>query len=135
MLSKGGKRMARWGMAVVYGVTTIFLFTMIVSLFLTLLLKLTSYQESSLQWLINVCAFFAVFCGGFIAGGKGKERGWILGGATSLFFTLIVYLFQFLGLEQTFSLEQWGYHTGFLVTAMLGGMIGVNIASSRSRSS
>jgi putative membrane protein (TIGR04086 family) len=127
--------MVRWGKAIAYGVTTIFLLAIVISFLLALILKLTNYQESSLQWFINVCAFFAVFFGGLIAGGKGKERGWILGGATSLLFTLIVYLFQFLGLEQAFSVEQWGYHAGFLITAMVGGMIGVNIASSRSRNS
>ncbi|MGG6431090.1 TIGR04086 family membrane protein [Anoxybacillus sp. D401a] len=120
--------------AILHGVVTIFISAIICSFIFALLLKLTSYDETSLQWIIHGLAFLSLFFGGFIAGGKGKERGWMLGGATSIIFTTIIFLFQFLGMNQMFSLEQWGYHAGFLITAMVGGMIGVNVATSKSRS-
>ena len=120
--------------AIFYGVITIFISAIICSFIFALLLKLTSYDETSLRWVMHVLAFLSLFFGGLIAGGKGKVRGWLLGGATSIIFTTIIFLFQFLGMNQMFSLEQWGYHAGFLITAMVGGMIGVNVATSKSRS-
>lgn len=120
--------------AIFHGVITIFTSAIICSFIFALLLKLTNYDETSLRWVMHGLAFLSLFFGGFIAGGKGKARGWMLGGATSAIFTTIIFLFQFLGMDQTFSGEQWGYHIGFLITAMIGGMIGVNVATSRSRS-
>ncbi|MCX8002242.1 MAG: TIGR04086 family membrane protein, partial [Anoxybacillus mongoliensis] len=119
--------------AIFHGVITIFISAILCSFIFALLLKLTSYDETSLQWVMHVLAFLSLFFGGFIAGGKGKTRGWMLGGATGIIFTTIIFLFQFLGMDRTFSIEQWGYHAGFLVTAIIGGMIGVNVATSRSR--
>ncbi|MGJ7035105.1 TIGR04086 family membrane protein [Anoxybacillus eryuanensis] len=120
--------------AIFHGVITIFISSILCSFIFALLLKLTNYDETSLQWVMHVLAFLSLFFGGFIAGGKGKTRGWMLGGATGIIFTTIIFLFQFLGMDRTFSIEQWGYHAGFLVTAIIGGMIGVNVATSRSRS-
>ncbi|WP_461200242.1 TIGR04086 family membrane protein [Anoxybacillus sp. TBDG-1] len=120
--------------AIFHGVITIFISAVLCSFIFALLLKLTNYDETSLQWVMNGLAFLSLFFGGFIAGGKGKARGWMLGGATGAIFTIIIFLFQFLGMDQTFSIEQWGYHAAFLVTAIIGGMIGVNVATSRSRS-
>ncbi|MBB5324816.1 putative membrane protein (TIGR04086 family) [Anoxybacillus tepidamans] len=123
--------MVRFGKAIVYGVVTIFLLASIISLLLSLFLKWTDVQESSLTWVIFAGSLLSVFIGGFVAGGKGKEKGWLMGGTTSALFTFIVFLFQFLGLEQSFSTKQWMYHLGFFVVAMLGGMMGVNMSSAR----
>ncbi|MBA2873624.1 TIGR04086 family membrane protein [Thermaerobacillus caldiproteolyticus] len=124
--------MTRLGKAIVYGIVTIFLLAAIVSFFLSLMMKFTSIEESSLTWMIFTSSLLSMFIGGFVAGGKGKEKGWLMGGATGVLFTVIVLLFQFLGLEQSFSLKQWLYHLGFLAAAMLGGVLGVNITASRS---
>jgi putative membrane protein (TIGR04086 family) len=126
--------MARFGKAIVYGVVTIFLLSFVISLLLSLLLKWTDVSESSLTWVIFAGSIVSVFIGGFVAGGKGKEKGWLVGGTTSILFTLLVFLFQFLGLEQPFSAAQWLYHLAFLAAAMVGGIMGVNIASTRGRS-
>lgn len=123
--------MARFGKAVAYGVVTIFLLASIVSLLLSLLLKWTDVQESSLTFVIFACSLLSVFIGGVVAGGKGKERGWLIGGATGACFTCIIFLFQFLGMEKAFSTQQWLYHLGFLAVAIIGGIMGVNFSSSR----
>jgi putative membrane protein (TIGR04086 family) len=129
---KGGEGMTRLGKAIVYGIVTIFLLAAIISLILSLIVKFTNVQESSLTWVIFASSLLSMFISGLVAGGKGKEKGWFIGGATSVVFTFIVFLFQFLGLEQPFSMQQWLYHLGFLAAAILGGIIGVNISSSRS---
>ncbi|HZG60651.1 MAG TPA: TIGR04086 family membrane protein [Anoxybacillus sp.] len=125
--------MARLGKAVLYGVTTIFVLALIVSFVLSLILKFTNASEDTFAWVAFTCSLISVFIGGFVAGGKGKEKGWLVGGFTSILFTLLVFLFQFLGVDKLFTVQQWLYHLSFLITAMCGGIIGVNISTSRNQ--
>ncbi|KZZ86142.1 hypothetical protein AS29_002495 [Bacillus sp. SJS] len=119
----------KWGKAILSGLVAIFAAALAISLIFSLLLKFTGMTESSIRWILLALSFITLFIGGFIAGGKGKERGWILGGITALCFTLIILLFQFLGFGSTLKPMQFLYHAGFLAMAMLGGMIGVNMSS------
>lgn len=121
----------KWGKAILYGLITIFVIALVTSLVFSLLLKFTSLTESSITWLLLGLSVLAMFIGGFVAGGNGKEKGWLVGGVTALLYSLIIFLFQFLGYGQIFSMEQTMYHGGFLVVAMVGGVFGVNLASSR----
>ncbi|WP_210366775.1 TIGR04086 family membrane protein [Bacillus sp. REN3] len=116
------------GKSILYGVMAIFALAIVSSLIFSLLLRFTSLQESSLQYVMSTISFLSIFVGGFITGGKGKQKGWLIGGATGLFYTLIIFLFQFLGYDHTFSIEQVIYHVCYILTAMMGGILGVNIA-------
>lgn len=121
----------RWGKAIMHGLLTIFAMALIISLIISLLLKFTGLTEGTLKWVMVALSFLTLFIGGFVSGGKGKEKGWLIGGITSLLFTLIIILFQFLGLGSSFTLSQAAFHGGFMLTAMLGGMMGVNLSSSK----
>ncbi|WP_318153041.1 TIGR04086 family membrane protein [Metabacillus arenae] len=114
-----------------FGLLTIFIMALAVSFIFSLILKFTGLTEESISWMIKALSFIAVFIGGFVAGGKGKERGWMIGGITALSYTIIVFLFQYLGFGKVFTLEQTMYHAGFLATAMLGGVAGVNLTTSK----
>ncbi|MCM3002616.1 TIGR04086 family membrane protein [Priestia koreensis] len=118
-------------MAIVVGVTTIFTIAVLTSLILSLILKFTSLEESSMKWAILIISFLSVFIGGFVAGGKGKAKGWLLGAVTGFLYSFVVFLIQFLGYSQSFSSSQMLFHLGFLGVAVLGGMMGVNLTSSR----
>lgn len=121
--------MRKMGIAMVYGVIAIFTIVIVSSLLLSLLLRFTSVQESSLTWVILGVSFIALFAGGFVSGGKGKERGWLIGGGTGVLYSIIVFLVQFLGYDATFSTEQLMYHVGFLAAAIIGGIFGVNMTT------
>ncbi|WP_084360952.1 TIGR04086 family membrane protein [Neobacillus fumarioli] len=122
-----------FGTSVLYGLIFIFAFAAICSLIISLILKFTSTRESSLQYIITVISFIALFGGGFLSGGKRKEKGWLIGGATGLIYSLIVFLFQYLGYDKLFDAEQIIYHICYILIAMMGGILGVNL-SSNSRS-
>jgi putative membrane protein (TIGR04086 family) len=128
---KGGTGMVRLGKAVLYGVATIFVLALIVSFVLSIILKFTNASEATFAWVAFTCSLISFFVGGFVAGGKGKEKGWLVGGFTSILFTLLIFLFQFLGVDKLFTAQQWLYHLAFLIAAMCGGVIGVNISASR----
>ncbi|MDQ0231508.1 TIGR04086 family membrane protein [Metabacillus malikii] len=122
----------KWGKAILYGLTTIFVIALITSLIFATLLKFTDLSESSITWLLLGISILAVFIGGFVAGGNGKEKGWLVGGITALLYSCIIFLFKFLGYGQLFTMEEMLYHGGFLLAAMVGGVFGVNLAASRS---
>lgn len=117
--------------AILYGVITTFVIVLTSSIVLSLLLRFTKIQESSLTWVILTLSFLALFIGGFVSGGKGKQKGWLVGGGTGMLFTLLVFLVQFLGYQSSFSIEQMSYHIGYIIIAVLGGVIGVNMTGKR----
>ncbi len=123
----------QFGLAVLYGLATILIFATVCSLISAFILKFSSVQESSLQVVITAVSFISLFIGGFISGGKGKEKGWMLGGATGLLNSIILFLFQYLGLNSLFNKEQLIYHTCFILIAMMGGILGVNLTTSKTR--
>ncbi|MFE8703484.1 TIGR04086 family membrane protein [Cytobacillus sp. FJAT-54145] len=122
-----------YGSAILFGVISIFTLAIITSLIFSFILRFTSAQESSLQFIITAVSFVTLFVGGFISGGKGKQKGWLLGGLTGLVYSLIIFLFQYLGYDRLFNMEQIIYHTCFILTAMMGGILGVNMTTSKTR--
>lgn len=119
------------GISILYGIVSIFLVAVISSLIFSLILRFTSTQESSLQFIITAVSFISLFVGGFISGGKGKAKGWLLGGGTGILYSLIIFLFQYLGHNSLFSVEQVIYHTCYMLVAMMGGILGVNMTTSK----
>ncbi|WP_308302329.1 TIGR04086 family membrane protein [Bacillus sp. V5-8f] len=119
----------KMGTAILYGVSTIFILFIITSLIFATLLRFTNITESSLAYVIMAGSFITMFIGGFISGGKGKKQGWMLGGGTGLLYMLIVLSYQYLGNDSLFSLREWIYQGCFVITAMMGGVLGVNLSS------
>lgn len=124
----GGIQLKNGIKAISFGLLFIFLIIVIVGFVLSLLLQFSNLTEQSLQWVTTIVTFLALFIGGFIAGGKGKEAGWLLGGLTGLGFVIIVFLIQFLGFNSNYDISQLYYHIGYLLIATLGGVIGVNMS-------
>lgn len=122
------------GSAVLFGTLVIFILAIISSLLFAFLLRFTSLQEASVQYIISAISFISIFMGGFISGGRGKQKGWMIGGLTGIVYSLIVFLYQFLGLDSLFNFEQIIYHICYILIAMMGGILGVNM-SGKSRNS
>ncbi|WP_238533136.1 TIGR04086 family membrane protein [Bacillus methanolicus] len=110
------------------------MFAIISSFIFSLILRFTSAQESGIEMIVTIISFISLFIGGFISGGKGKQKGWLLGGLTGLLYSIIVFLFQFLGFDSLFTWKQLIYHVCYVLVAMMGGILGVNL-SSKSRNS
>lgn len=121
--------MKNFAVSIIYGLMTILVFAVLSSLIFSLILYFSNTQEQSVSLLITIISFFAVFFGGFISGGKRKQKGWVIGGATGILYSLILLSYQFLGHSSLFSLEQLIYHICYILTATMGGVLGVNILS------
>lgn len=112
-----------------YGWIVVLGLILISSFILALLLRFTAFNDPTLSWIAFAIGLLALFIGGFIAGVKGKAKGWVIGAITGCGFTLLTFLVQYLGYHHGFSLEQSLHHGGYILAALLGGVIGVNIAS------
>jgi putative membrane protein (TIGR04086 family) len=121
----------RMGKGILYGFIAICLMFLFFSFFFSVLIKSTNMTETSLSTVLLITSFIIMFIGGFLSGVKGKENGWLIGGATGTVFILLLFLIKFLGFGSSFSGSQLMFHTGFIGTCILGSIIGVNIASNK----
>jgi len=113
--------------ALIYGWIFILVFLFVGSFILALILQFTAISQSMLTWIAFSVGLLILFIGGLITGMKGKMKGWIFGGITGAGFTVFVFLIQYLGYQNGFSLEQIIHHSAYILAAMFGGMIGVNL--------
>ncbi|MFC4388380.1 TIGR04086 family membrane protein [Gracilibacillus marinus] len=114
--------------SIFFGWIGIIFVILLASIVLTLLLRFTSLGESTLNLVTLFISFLALFTGGFIAGIKAKKKGIVVGALTSLAFSLFVFFYRYLGLNIGFSITEFVHHSAYLLLAMLGSIIGVNIS-------
>ncbi len=114
--------------SVLYGWIGVVVVLFIASIVLTLLLRFTSLGESTLELATLFISFIALFTGGLIAGLKAKHKGILVGSITSLLFTFIVFCYRFLGLHLGFSVVELVNHIAYLLLAIIGAIIGVNLS-------
>ena len=114
-------------LALFYGWIFVFTIIFVSSIVIALLLRFTTFNEPTLSWVTLIIGFIALFIGGIVAGLRSKARGWMIGGMIGLGFTLIIFFIQYLGYKQSFSLGQSLHHVGYILSALLGGILGVNM--------
>ncbi|MCA0992579.1 MULTISPECIES: TIGR04086 family membrane protein [Bacillales] len=115
------------------GLLAIIVIVLATSVLFSLILRFSSVSEKGISPLIIVATVIAFFIGGFISGGKGGERGWLLGGGTACMYIMLLFLIQYLGYRVNMNLEQLLYHAGYGLICILGGIIGVNVKGGKHR--
>lgn len=113
--------------ALMYGWVFVLGFIIVASFILALILQFADMSGWMLSWVAFGVGLLALFIGGMVTGIKGKSKGWVFGGMTGAGFTLFVFLVQYLGYQNGFSVEQLLHHSGYIIAAVFGGMIGVNM--------
>lgn len=117
--------------AIVYGWIVILVLILMASMLLSVFIRYTSISEFTLSYLALIIALVILFIGGLAAGVKGKENGWFIGGCTGAGFTLLTFLIQFLGYNTMFSVQQLIFHLTYILAAIVGSIIGVNVAAKK----
>jgi putative membrane protein (TIGR04086 family) len=118
----------RLGVAVLFGLGTLLALAALTSLIIAMLLKMTELDEANLAITIMILAIISMIIAGFISGLKAKVRGWFAGGATGVAYSVLVFLFNYLGHSQGLSSENMLYQLGLIASSMIGGIFGVNAA-------
>ncbi|MGM8212975.1 TIGR04086 family membrane protein [Virgibacillus sp. W0430] len=117
--------------ALVYGWIVVLGLVLISSVTLAFLLRFTSLNEPMVSYVTLAIGLISLFTGGIVAGVKGKGKGWLIGGITGIGFTFFTFLVQYLGFEQGFSLQQSLHHVGYILAALIGGIVGVNLVAEK----
>ncbi|WP_347549447.1 TIGR04086 family membrane protein [Pseudalkalibacillus hwajinpoensis] len=115
------------------GLLAIVVIVLATGVLFSLILRFTSVSEQGISPFVIVGSVVAFFVGGFISGGKGGERGWMLGAGTACLYVLLLFLIQYLGYRISLNLEQLLYHAGYGAVCVLGGIIGVNVKGGNHR--
>lgn len=99
-------------------------------LILTLLLTLFNYFNLFSNGLVStfkiIIPIISLFAGGFFIGKKSSKKGWLEGLKLSLIFTIILILFNLLGLGNKLDLKNILYYLIIIISCMFGGMLGIN---------
>src|SRR5699024_8991423 len=113
--------------AIVYGWITILVLILLSSVILSVVVRFTAISEFTLSYITLTIGLIALFVVGIISGLKGKENGWMLGALTGVGFTLLTFFVQYLGFNELFSVGQLIYHATYILAAIVGSVIGVNL--------
>ncbi|MEQ6375799.1 TIGR04086 family membrane protein [Bacillaceae bacterium S4-13-58] len=119
--------MKKQGVALLYGWVSILLVMLVSSFIFALILRFTDLGGKSTEAITWVLGVLALVIGGIVTGLKGKEKGWLLGLLTGAGFIFITILLQYLGYNQSYSLNQVWLHVTYLFAGLVGGVIGVQI--------
>ncbi|GGC92706.1 hypothetical protein GCM10007216_24320 [Thalassobacillus devorans] len=118
-----------------YGLAIILILMLTSSFILALLLRFTTIDTNLINLFTMILAMLILFTGGATAGHRGQEKGWMYGLITGGAFLLFIILYQYLGLQKGVQLSQVPYLAGMVGSALIGGMLGVNIRSTRATGS
>lgn len=114
--------------AIGFGIVILLILASITSMVMAFLLKFTNINEETLTVTIFILALLSMLISGFVAGKKAQGKGWLVGFATGLTFTILVFLVNYLGLSQTLSSSQLLYQLALMGASTLGGIFGVNMS-------
>lgn len=117
--------------ASLYGFITIIVIVVVCSFILALLIRFTALSEIAYTYITIGIGVIALFLGGLIAGIKGKTNGLLIGACTGMTFTLLTFLVQYLGYDLLFSLKQSMFHLLYVVIAICGSIVGVNLVQAK----
>ena len=99
-------------------------------LILTLLLTFFNYFNLFSNGIVStfkiIIPIISLFAGGFFIGKKSSKKGWLEGLKLSLIFTIILILFNLLGLGNKLELKNILYYLIIIISCMFGGMLGIN---------
>ena len=112
--------------AVFFGWMTIGSLLLIAMTVLAIIIRFSHVSEITISFAALVITFMTLFISGVIAGIKGKANGLVIGLLTGSGFTLLTLIVQFLGFNDLFSLKQCLFHVAYILTAIIGSILGVN---------
>jgi len=100
---------------------------MLILTFIGTLFNYIGLLNSSVIKIVKVIIpVLSMFIGGFVIGKRQGKNGWLEGLKLSLIFLIILTLFNFLGLNHSFSVKSIIYYIILTVSTILGSIIGVN---------
>lgn len=108
--------------SILYIILTMFILTFV----LTLFSYFNIIGDKTVSIFKIVVPIISLFIGGFLIGKKSLKKGWLEGLKLSLIFLIILVIFQYLALDQTFDIKNILYYLILSVSSIFGSMIGIS---------
>lgn len=113
--------------AISYGWVTTLLLLLFSSALLAVLIRYMFVTMENIFAISLIIGLIILFISGLITGLKGKENGLLLGGIVGLGFIGMTFFIQYVGLNISFTLTQTIYQLTYVLAAIIGSVLGVNL--------
>lgn len=111
------------------GLVVVFTIVLAGSIVTALLLRFTSISETSLPYFTYGINGIALLIGGWCAGRKAKNRGFLYGGLTGILYVIIILLIGFLAFDTTMRIQPVLFTICATGLSAIGGILGVNTSA------
>lgn len=110
------------------GISLLFIisFILVLTFIGTLFNYIGLFNNTVIKIVKVIIPILSMFIGGFVIGKRQGKNGWLEGLKLSLIFLVILTLFNYLGLNASFSLKSWIYYIILIVSTIFGSILGVN---------
>lgn len=115
--------------AIVYGWVAILVLLVVTSAVLAVAIRYMAVTNDNVFYISLGIGLIILFISGVVAGLKGKEKGLLLGVLVGLGFMGMTFFIQYVGLNVGFTLQQTMYQITYVLAAMIGSVLGVNLAN------
>ena len=106
------------------------LYIVLCLLILTFILTLFSYFNIISDKVVSIfkiiIPIISLFIGGFFIGKKSLRKGWLEGLKLSLIFLVVLVIFEYLALNQSFDIKNILYYLILSISSIFGSMIGIS---------
>ena len=110
------------GVSFLFSLGCLFLFTFLV----TILNYFNIFNSNLVSILCIIIPVLSLFVGGFVVGKRSRKKGWLEGLKYGIIFLIILALFNYLGLQNSFVLKNLFYYGILLIASIFGSMFGIN---------
>ena len=104
----------------------IVLFLLILTFILTLFSYFNIISDKVVSIFKIIIPIISLFIGGFFIGKKSSKKGWLEGLKLSLVFLIILVIFEYLALDQSFNIKNLLYYLILSISTIFGSMIGIS---------
>lgn len=106
------------------------LYIILTMVVLTFILTLFSYFNIIGDKVVSIFKIIipvvSLFIGGFLIGKKSLKKGWLEGLKLSLIFLILLIIFEYLSLDQSFNIKNILYYLILSISSIFGSMIGIS---------
>ena len=106
------------------------LYIILTMVILTFILTLFSYFNIIGDKVVSIFKIIipvvSLFIGGFLIGKKSLKKGWLEGLKLSLIFLILLIIFEYLALDQSFNIKNILYYLILSISSIFGSMIGIS---------
>lgn len=106
------------------------LYIILTILILSFILTLFSYFNIIGDKVVSIFKIIipvlSLFVGGFLLGKKSLKKGWLEGLKLSLIFLILLIIFEYLALDQSFNIKNILYYLILSISSIFGSMIGIS---------